>query len=409
MAFQKTLFHEQVKLHLILRLHLAFSHFKQTEKKNESSFNFQFMTKNPIKLLMLLYFMASTPAFAQNNAELNSEPAAPPNLFSEDVLRLKNWERSRVYAEITMGRYVGFDFHYNILPDLSLGFGFIGADIKQDSLSHINVFSRYFLPNALISHIDWLKMSRVYIEGRGRFNFSPSFTQIENSESAGPKIVYGTPPFLGLEPRLGIESRWGNIITRFSVSVQSLIYEQSPTKIEPDVQLSLGAGLPIFQDNFPESYLLAEKQLAQTNSSPVLQFSSGSSNFEGIQNAAMFVLNHWGMGFYHGNQYVNINDQFIPFETIGLKCRYYFDPIHPGPQGYLEDVTNFGDRTGILARVGLEHRELWGGFFNVSVGAGTQKLKGLSDSYSLTGDFSFNLGYSFSFSHQLNFHKAQKE
>ena len=102
-----------------------------------------------------------------------------------------------------------------------------------------------------------------------------------------------------------------------------------------------------------------------------------------------------GIGFYKGRD-ANLRGP-LPEETLGLFGRYYFSPIHPGLQSYIEGVSNFQGDTRFTARMGIEHREAWGGVVSLSLGVGAEKPHDKSD-YGVIFDISSSFGYYWSLS-----------
>ena len=98
--------------------------------------------------------------------------------------------------------------------------------------------------------------------------------------------------------------------------------------------------------------------------------------------------------FYQGQE-ISLLSKILLSDTLGLLGRYYFDPVHPGLQAYLEGESNLGSHTHFVARFGLEHRELWGGVVGMALGVGAQKTRNLQ-TYAPVFDLGVSVGYAWS-------------
>lgn len=328
--------------------------------------------------IFLLYFTFSYVLWAQEARQ--TEPETKP--ISRSILVEENWQPFRFYTE-WLSSESSLEVAFTPGADWAIGVGVGLPGFPFDGYTLVNVFGRYYLPHAWVDDDFAFQLSRLYWEGLSRFSVTP------------PPFL--TEPFV-LSTSLGIESRWGDLTTRAGFQLMSSTFYKPRSLIAPFV--GVGFEIPwLNPSTHSEAYRVKKAQLLATPLAPLIEVYSGVSYAQGYYSGVMVANESVGVGFYKGKElwrYLNV-------DTLGLFGRYYFAPIHPGLQTYLEGVSNFNEEIYFLARFGLEHREPWGGVVNASWGVGAVDYpSSLDRSFGFTSDASISFGYYWSLTpHEL--------
>ncbi len=329
-----------------------------------------------------LWFSQSSVLWAQEMKETEPEAEA----ISRSVLIEEAWRPHHLFVEWGIPS-AGFNLSSQVSPDwaIDLGLGIYDPFIIG---AYLSLAGRYYLPESWTQDLFAFRVSRFYFEGRGRVGFQPFETSSE--------LSHRTP--FGFGSALGLESRWGDLITRVGLQFDKGFNGKRQGGFTVEPVLGVGYQFPPTPDNaYSETYLNQKAQLLATRLDPLIQIESGSSPTQGDHLAFMLANDQWGMGFFKGRD--KDKRGYLLEETLGLFGRYYFAPIHPGLQSYLEGVGNFQNDIRFTARLGLEHREPWGGVFNLSLGVGAEKPHDTTD-YGVIYDASSSFGYYWSLTPQ---------
>lgn len=318
--------------------------------------------------VFLLYFTFSSALWAQE--ERQTEPEAKP--ISRSILVEENWQPFHSYTE-WLSSESSLEVAFTPGADWAIGVGVGLPRFPFNGYSLVNIFGRYYLPHAWVDDYFAFQLSRLYWEGRSRF---------------GAPYYYDSPYF-GLATSLGIESRWGDLTTRAGLQLNSDTLDSPKPSIRPFV--GVGFEIPwLNPSTHSEAYRAKKAQLLATPLAPLIEVYSGVSYAQGYYSGVMVANESVGVGFYKGKEL----QRYFNVDTLGLFGRYYFAPIHPGLQTYLEGVGNFTEQIYFLGRFGLEHREPWGGVVNASWGIGAVDYpSSLDRSFGFTSDASISFGY----------------
>lgn len=344
--------------------------------------------------LVALFSFAVLADEADEADEINRYAVEPVTSTAESIFIDENWMAPRLYME-WVSPNSEFNVFYSYARDWGIGFG-AGSRYhlaRAVGGSSLGVFGRYYLPREWTREIQSLKLSRLFIESRGQrvVDYQASFRDREQEMG------------FGFKHSLGLESRWDALTTRFGLQLTTNFFEEKAPQIFLLPFLAIGFEIPS-QDVLLETsqeYLAYKEQLLETELAPLIQFhrsdsrvNSNGSVLQSHRLGAMVIRDHVGIGFYQGQE-VSLESEVLYSDTVGLMGRYYFDPAHPGLQSYFEGESNFGSYTHFIARLGLEHRELWGGVFGIALGLGSKKT-GRLQTYAPVFDLGVSVGYAWS-------------
>lgn len=318
-----------------------------------------------------LWFSQSSVLWAQEIYKPAPEPDSP----GPSILREEAWNPHHLFLEWGIPA-AGFNLSYQVFQDwaIDLGWGFYDPFTYG---SYLSLAGRYYFPETWTQDLFAFRISRFYWEGIGRTGF-----QIVSSEGRQ----------FGVGSALGFETRWGDLTTRLGIQIDQGFNGRPHEGVSiffPVVKV--GYEIPwSSQSAYSELYLAEKTRFLETRLAPLVEIQSGSSLTQGSHLAFMLASDQVGIGLYKSRDIARRGD--LSEETLGLFGRYYFAPIHPGLQSYLEGVGNFQGTTRFSARLGIEHREPWGGVINLSLGTGVEKPHEKPD-YGVTFEVSSALGY----------------
>jgi hypothetical protein len=202
----------------------------------------------------------------------------------------------------------------------------------------------------------------------------------------------------GLLPQIGIETHWGQIITRAYTGLL-VIPSDSAVIIAP--QLNSGFGFAFNWGAAPETKWDQPpyKNIVQAQPGPLIQANVGVGMLEHSALTTWAMNSQWGIGFFYGSPFnLSLFERAYGQRSgpqLGLKGRYYLAPVHYGSQFYIEGTSAWGAYPGAGVALGWEHRDPWGLTFDLSIGLGAQSR---DDRENMRGSFTFaySTGYAWS-------------
>lgn len=328
--------------------------------------------------------------------EIKRYAVEPVTSTAESIFIDENWMAPRLYME-WVSPNSEFNVFYSYARDWGIGVGASSYHWAGGEEMFHGVFGRYYLPTDWIQGVQSLKMSRPFIESYWQRIAS------RKALSAGTYYAFGEQGLgFGVKHALGLESRWDTLTTRVGLQLTTNFFDNQETQFFLLPFLAVGFEFPWeLRPEVSQEYLAYKQQLIETELGPLIQLhwsdslaNSGSLGAQHRRLGAMIIRDHVGIGFYQGQE-ISLLSKILLSDTLGLLGRYYFDPVHPGLQAYLEGESNLGSHTHFVARFGLEHRELWGGVVGMALGVGAQKTRNLQ-TYAPVFDLGVSVGYAWS-------------